>query len=185
MKVTEAASLSEILRGRREFIARSWYEAVVCTSFVPFTEADLFNCLLDLTDQTIDTFLAEPFVPAQAQAIGTNLAELHCIAAEALGGTQEVLAIRLLADLPGDTVTRLQPRLAGLLSAIAIGFIGQTRKILLAEQEVIRQALLIQRLRAEESLRESEARFRAIFEGAAISIVLAGSVAGSSSPIRR
>ena len=117
MKVTEAASLSEILRGRREFIARSWYEAVVCTSFVPFTEADLFNCLLDLTDQTIDTFLAEPFVPAQAQAIGTNLAELHCIGAEALGGAQEVLATRLPANLPGDTVTRLQPRLVGLLSA--------------------------------------------------------------------
>ena len=46
MKVTEAASLSEILRGRREFIARSWYEAVVHTSFVPPTEEDLFNACL-------------------------------------------------------------------------------------------------------------------------------------------
>jgi PAS domain-containing protein len=55
-----------------------------------------------------------------------------------------------------------------------IGFIGKSRKILLAEQEVIRQALLIQQLRAEESFRESEARFRPIFEGDAISIVLVG-----------
>lgn len=174
MMVIQASPLSEILSSRREAIAQRWYDAIVRTSFVPFTEQDLFNYLLALTDQVIATVLAEPFAPCQARAIGTALAELHCIAAEALGGTQEVLATHLLSDLPAETIIGLQPRFAGLLSGIAVGFIGQSRKILLAEQEVIRQALLVQRLRAEESLRESETRFRTIFEGAAISIVLVG-----------
>ncbi len=174
MNVPQPAALSEILLGRRERIARRWYDAIVRTSFVPFTEHDLFICLLTLTDQAIAAFLAEPFVPEQSRTIGTALARLHCLAPEALGGTQEVLATHLISDLPPETVVSLQPRLAGLLSGIAVGFISQSRKILLAEQEVIRQALLIQRLRVEESLRESEARFRTIFEGAAISIVLAG-----------
>ncbi len=174
MNVPQPAALSEILHDRRERIARRWYDAIVRTSFVPFTEQDLFICLLTLTDQVIAAFLAEPFVPDLARTIGTALARLHCIAPEALGGTQEVLATHLLSDLPAETVVGLQPRLAGLLSGIAVGFISQSRKILLAEQEVIRQALLIQRLRAEESLRESEARFRTIFEGAAIAIVLVG-----------
>lgn len=174
MKVPQPALVFEILHRRRELIAQRWYDAIVRTSFVPFTEQELLICLLTLTDQAIATFLAEPFVPQQARTIGTALARLHCIAPEALGGTQEVLATHLLSDLPAATVIDLQPRLAGLLSGIAVGFISQSRKILLAEQEVIRQALLVQRLRAEESLRESEARFRAIFEGAAIAIVLVG-----------
>lgn len=174
MKIIQVASLSETLYSRREAIAQRWYDAVVRTSFVPFTEHDFLSSLLALTDQTIATFLAEPFAPQPARDIGTALAQLHCIAPEALGGTQEILATHLLADLPAETVSDLQPRLAGLLSGLAIGFLRQSRKILLAEQEVIRQALLVQRLRAEESLRESEARFRTIFEGAAIAIVLVG-----------
>jgi hypothetical protein len=140
MNVPQPAALSEILHDRRERIARRWYDAIVRTSFVPFTEQDLFICLLTLTDQVIAAFLAEPFAPDLARTIGTALARLHCIAPEALGGTQEVLATHLLSDLPAETVVGLQPRLAGLLSGIAVGFISQSRKILLAEQEVIRQA---------------------------------------------
>src|SRR5438132_1223875 len=53
---------------------------------------------------------------------------------------------------------------------VARGFRGQTRQIVRTEQESTRNALLLARQQMEQALRESEARFRALFEAAAIGI---------------
>jgi PAS domain-containing protein len=82
---------------------------------------------------------------------------MHYISPEALSGTQEVLARRLLEDLPVDQAVALQPRLTALLSGVAAGFFERARDQMLSEQEEARAALLSERNRAEEALRRSEA----------------------------
>src|SRR5207248_11210983 len=93
-----------------------------------------------LTDQVIKLLLTDPFDCVQAQEVGVKLVDLHYIEPEALGNTQKVLMDCFSADITPDDLVALQPRLAVLLSEIAIGFSRHAREVMLAEQEAIRRA---------------------------------------------
>jgi PAS domain S-box-containing protein len=162
--------LRGLLLGRREPAARRWQGAVARTSFVPLPAAAIWRRLLELTDGVIAALLGEPFDPSQGAVLGAALGQLHYVQPEALGETLAALSGELAADLPGELLVVLQPRLGALLAALATGFSRQAREVLLAEQEAMRGALLAQREAAAEALWASEARFRAVFEGAAIGI---------------
>ncbi len=203
MDSVERSQLLQVLHSRRDFIADSWHNAIAQTSFVPHSAAEVRQRLVELTENAIALLLTEPFEHDEAQTIGASLAGLHCVEAEALGRTQEVLAEQLVEGLPADQVVALQPRLAALLSGAAAGFIKQAREMTLAEQERVRgvvvaelramgEALrkshheleqrvaertadlaaaneqlkqeIAERVRAQESLRESEGRLREIVE---------------------
>jgi PAS domain S-box-containing protein len=162
-----------MLLTQREAIADAWFRAVAGTSYVPLSTHEVRLELASLVDRVIDALFQEPFDQSQARAIGAALAQLHYIQPEALGGTQEALGRQLTARLP-DAPAPFQARVAAFLGGLAIGFSREVRDQILAEQEAIRGALLSERQRAEEALRESEARFRAIFAGAAVAIAVAG-----------
>jgi signal transduction histidine kinase len=157
MNATEQSRLVRSLRDRRRTIARSWYAAIARSGFTSLTTAEVSRNLEELTDRIVTLLVSETFERNQALEIGASLGDMHYISPEALSGTQEVLARRLLEDLPVDQAVALQPRLTALLSGVAAGFFERARDQILSEQEEARAALLSERNRAEEALRRSEA----------------------------
>jgi signal transduction histidine kinase len=157
MNATEQSRLVRSLRDRRRTIARNWYAAIARSGFTSLTTAEVSRNLEELTDRIVTLLVSETFERNQALEVGASLGDMHYISPEALSGTQEVLARRLLEDLPVDQAVALQPRLTALLSGVAAGFFERARDQILSEQEEARAALLSERNRAEEALRRSEA----------------------------
>jgi len=172
MDATERRDIDHILRAHRELIAARWYRAIAPTALSPLPPADVQRHFLALTDRAIALLVVDAFAPGEAAAIGAALARLRYLQPASLGGTQTILADELVAGLAAEQVTALRPRLAALLGEIAAGYFHQAQETILAEQETIRVALLRQQDRLTSALRESEARFRAIFADAAIGMVL-------------
>lgn len=78
-----------------------------------------------------------------------------------------------------ESLAALAPVLPGkpdaiiaLLASLASGFVATLRTVTLAEQEAVRSAAVDAQLRSERRLRASEARFRAVYERAAVGIGL-------------
>ncbi|HEY2592855.1 MAG TPA: response regulator, partial [Chloroflexota bacterium] len=132
--------------------------------FVPWSSRELRQRLQAMTDQAIQVLLDEPFETAAARTLGRGLSSLGYTSPQVLGRTITLLGEQFAADLPPDDLTRLSPRIARLLGELAIGFSEEARNNILGEQEAIHQALVVQRQKVEQALRESEAGFRAIFE---------------------
>jgi len=139
--------------------ARAWAKAVIGTSYVPMTQAELEQRLLELTIRLAKALATEPIDVWTGYEIGTDLVATHLTSAEGLGRTVEVIELRLLRDL-GLATDEAQDRLARLLGALATGYARAIRDRTLDEQETIRRAALVARDQAERALRVSEARFR-------------------------
>jgi PAS domain S-box-containing protein len=153
MNASDRMQVLRTLGTRRDVIADGWYQAITGTSYVPFKAADVRQQLVDLTDRIIALLPAEPLERERAEAIGASLAGLHYLHPEALGRTQEVLANQLVEGLPAGLVAALQPQLAVLLARLAAGFLQQTCKMVLEEQEAIRSALADELQRMHHTIR--------------------------------
>jgi PAS domain S-box-containing protein len=167
------ADLKSRLQARRDPIVDAWRAALAATSYVPLSAEEQRLALTGLTDQLVDVLLDEPFLAVQAQAVGSELVRLGYTRPAALGKTLEVMGRELPLSLAEHGLLELQPRVASLLAELAAGFTQQFSERILGEQETIREALLTQRDQAEGALRESEARFRAIFASAPIGMAVA------------
>jgi PAS domain S-box-containing protein len=170
MNAEDKSQVYQVLLNRRQAIADDWYKAIAQTSFVPHGAPEVRQHLVELTEQAITVLLGEPFEPSQAEAIGVSLAGLHYVEAVALSRTQEVLGQQLVEGLPAEQVVALQPRLAALLGGVAAGFFQQARETIISEQEWILGALIRELQRAEEVLRETEERYRTLFEGVPVGL---------------
>jgi hypothetical protein len=176
MNATEQSRLVRSLRDRRGTIARNWYAAIARSGFTSLTTAEVSRNLEELTDRIVTLLFSKTFERNQAREVGASLGDMHYISPEALSGTQEVLARRLLEGLPVDQAVALQPRLTALLSCVAAGFSERARDQILSEQEEARAALLSERDRAEEALRPALGR------GAKSAVSSAGRVVGGAEP---
>ncbi|HEY8310251.1 MAG TPA: PAS domain S-box protein, partial [Gemmatimonadaceae bacterium] len=159
-----------LLSDRRDAVAQRWQRALAGTSYVPLGSGEIEKRLLHLTDRLIALLLTDPFAPDAAREIGSALVRLHFTQPESLGRSNEVLGVSLLADLTAPQQEALLPRLGAALGAMATGFTSAMRAAILTEQESIRGAVVVAQQQAEDALRESEARFHAVFAEAAIGI---------------
>ncbi len=162
------------LRCDPEVIARRWRAAIAHTSFVGLEPHELHQRLTSLTEQAIAVLIADEFDLQQARDIGAAVAQIGYVLPDALGGTLDSLGAAFEAELAVEGAIELRPRLIAFLSALATGFSEQARATILAEQETVRRALLTLREDTEKALRQSEERFRAIFESAPIGIAVTG-----------
>ncbi|MDI2027516.1 diguanylate cyclase [Saccharopolyspora sp. TS4A08] len=141
-----------------------WTREIIHTSYVamgrPEIEAFLAKCFDDVL-----VACDGPLEPAR-QA-GERLVRVHF--------TNPVVVHRTLNHLAAELPRYRDLDPAGLidvLGAIGSGFAGALREQTLGEQEIIKQSVLDARDAAEEALRASEARSRAVFTSSALGIAI-------------
>lgn len=156
--------------GRQRFAA-AWTQALMGTSYVPMTGAEVEGQLRGGTDQLVDALIADPFDPSPAEQVGADLVAAHFTSADSLNRSIALISEELLATLGLDE-SAWRGRVALLEGSLCSGFVQAARKRTLDEQEAIRQAVLDARDAVEQALRTSEARFRAIFAEAVIGIAI-------------
>ncbi|MBV9580592.1 MAG: response regulator [Chloroflexi bacterium] len=166
-------AIGAVLRGRDADIAQAWRNTLATEGYVPWSSRELRQRLLVMVNQAIDLLLGEAFDASAARSIGVEFARLGYASSQVLGRTIAFLGEELVAGLPPDAAASLRPRLSSLLGGLASGYSEEARANILGEQEAIHQALVAQRQKVEQALRESEAGFRAIFEESPFGIAVA------------
>ncbi|MCS0605777.1 EAL domain-containing protein [Streptomyces sp. LP11] len=151
-----------------------WSRALYPVTSTSATRAEFEDRLLPLAGRLSGLLRARGFDAAGARAVGAALVEAHCTDPEALTRTLDCVDAYLVlycgADDPQD---ELRLRSSRLQHAMAAGYAQALRERTLAEQEAIAQAALRAQGVVAQALHASEARFRAVFEGAAIGIGIA------------
>ncbi|MGQ4416994.1 putative bifunctional diguanylate cyclase/phosphodiesterase [Streptomyces sp. SAS_269] len=154
--------------------ATIWSRAVFPVTSTSLTRAEFEQRLLPLAGRLRDLLHTRGFVAEEAKAIGSALVGAHCTDPEALARTLDCVDAYLVLycgdDSPQD---ELRARSSRLQHAMAAGYAQALRERTLAEQEAIAQAALRAQGVVAQALHASEARFRAVFEGAAIGISIA------------
>jgi PAS domain S-box-containing protein len=149
------SQLLQVLDQRSDSIAEAWYRAVVGTSYVSLSTAQIRAHFETWTREIVESLLADPASRDRAEAVGEALVQLHLLQPEVLGRTSSVLMLGFLTDLAPEQAAVLGPRLALLLECVATGFCRRSIGTLLAEQEEIRQALATDLRSATEALRQA------------------------------
>ncbi|EST35739.1 putative bifunctional diguanylate cyclase/phosphodiesterase [Streptomyces roseochromogenus] len=160
--------------GRLRRFTTIWSRAVYPVTSTSLTRAEFEAELLPLARRLSELLRARDFDADGAKAVGAALVGAHCTDPEALARTLDCvdayLVLYCAEDGPQD-----QPRMRSsrLQHAMAAGYAGALRERTLTEQESIAQAALQAQGLVAQALHASEARFRAVFEGAAIGIGIA------------
>ncbi|MFG3497591.1 putative bifunctional diguanylate cyclase/phosphodiesterase [Streptomyces sp. NPDC047928] len=156
--------------------ATIWSRAIFPVTATSMTRTEFEQHLRPLAGQLSAALHERPFDPAAAHRVGAALVAAHCTDPDALSRTLGVVDAYLVlycgaaSPLPAE---ELRARCARLQHAMAAGFAQALRERTLAEQEAIARSALAARSFAEQALHATEARFRAVFEGAAIGIGIA------------
>ncbi|WP_225826611.1 putative bifunctional diguanylate cyclase/phosphodiesterase [Streptomyces naphthomycinicus] len=151
-----------------------WSRAVYPVTSTSLTRAEFEEQLLPLARRLSELLRTRGFDAEAAKAVGAGLVGAHCTDPEALARTLDCIDAYLVLycgeDGPQD---ELRTRSSRLQHAMAAGYAQALRERTLAEQEAIAQAALQAQGVVAQALHASEARFRAVFEGAAIGVGIA------------
>lgn len=125
--------MSSIIRTKNEMnpfdsIVNKWYDALIPAHFIELDEFEAKAILAKLAQQAHDLLLSELFLPSRARSIGASLVLLCQNKPMALVRTQRVLTRWVVETLPPNEAIALQPRLAHLLSELAVGFLDTQAK---------------------------------------------------------
>lgn len=154
--------------------ATIWSRAVFPVTSTSLTRPEFEEQLLPLARRLSEALRARTFEAAEGRAVGAALVAAHCTDPEALSRALDCVDAYLVLYCGEDGPKEaLRTRSARLQHAIAAGYAEALRERTLAEQQAISQAALTARSAVAEALHDSEARFRAVFEGAAIGIGIA------------
>ncbi|WP_046734247.1 putative bifunctional diguanylate cyclase/phosphodiesterase [Streptomyces humi] len=154
--------------------ATIWSRTVFPVTSTSLTRPEFEEQLLPLARRLSEILRAHGFDADEARQVGAALIDAHCTDPEALTRTLDCVDAYLVLycgeDGPQD---ELRMRSSRIQHAMAAGFAQALRERTLAEQEAIAQAALRAQGVVAQALHASEARFRAVFEGAAIGIGIA------------
>ncbi|MFD0318701.1 putative bifunctional diguanylate cyclase/phosphodiesterase [Streptomyces flavalbus] len=154
--------------------ATIWSRAVFPVTSTSLTRPEFERQLLPLAARLSEALRERTFHAEAGRAVGAALVSAHCTDPEALSRTLDCVDAYLVLYCGGDGPHEdLRARSARLQHAMAAGFAQALRERTLAEQEAIAQAALQAQGVVAQALHASEARFRALFEGAAIGIGIA------------
>ncbi|WP_175411441.1 EAL domain-containing protein [Streptomyces sp. TRM64462] len=165
------------LEDRLQRFATIWSRAIFPVTATSMTRTEFEQHLLPLARQLSAALHALPFDAAPAQDVGAALVAAHCTDPDALSRTLGVVDAYLVLYCgnvhTGTPVDDLRARCSRIQHALAAGFARALRERTLSEQEAIARSALTARAFAEQALHATEARFRAVFEDAAIGIGIA------------
>ncbi|MEU5249769.1 EAL domain-containing protein [Streptomyces asoensis] len=154
--------------------ATIWSRAVYPVTSTSLTRPELEEQLLPLARRLRGALLERAFDSDTARAVGAALVDGHCTDPEALARTLDCIDAYLVLYCGEDgPQEELRTRCSRLQHAMAAGYAQALRERTLGEQEAIAQAALRAQGVVAQALHASEARFRAVFEGAAIGIGIA------------
>ncbi|MEG3634919.1 putative bifunctional diguanylate cyclase/phosphodiesterase [Micromonospora palythoicola] len=156
--------------------AAAWTRAVRRLGFVPLSAAETERLLLGHTLRLAEVLLSAEPPAAAAEEVGRSLVAAHLTEPGVIEWSIRTLGERFRTDVLAAAAGRpgLDERLAVMRGALAAGFARALRERTFVQQEGIARAMWQARDDAEAALRDSEARFRAVFDGAAIGIGIAG-----------
>ncbi|MGP4002542.1 putative bifunctional diguanylate cyclase/phosphodiesterase [Streptomyces sp. 8N706] len=160
--------------GRLRRFARIWSRAIYPATATSMTRAEFEEYLVPLARTLSEALQARPFDPSPALAVGSALVDAHCTDPSALPHSLGVVDSYLVlyccsADDPMPT-EESRARSVRLQHSMAAGFARALRERTLGEQEAMSRAALRAQAETEKALHASEARFRAVFEGASVGI---------------
>ncbi len=163
-------------RAGAQSYAAAWARAARRLGFVPLSAAEAERLLLEHTEQLAGALLAEAFTARPAESVGRALVEAHLAEPGLLDWSVAALGDRFVAQVLPDRAGRpgTAQRVAALQGGLAAGFARALRDRTFTQQERIARSAWQARDLVEQALRDSEARFRAVFVGAAIGIGIAG-----------
>ncbi len=150
-------------------LAARWARTVADTSYVPMDLPETQAYLTVLAEQVLQVWRSQPFDPEPARQVGSALVDGHFTNPDTLSRTLAMLP-QALAGEAVDAVSL--SRVGAVQGMLAAGYATRLQERTLAEQDAIRTATVVARGEAEMAARASEARFRAVFAGAAIGIGL-------------
>ncbi|MFE0133204.1 putative bifunctional diguanylate cyclase/phosphodiesterase [Streptomyces sp. NPDC059037] len=154
--------------------ATIWSRAIFPVTATSLTRPEFELQLVPLARRLRDALLERVFDSGEGQAVGAALIGTHCTDPEALSRTLDCVDAYLVLYCGEEgRQEELRARSARLQHAVAAGFAAALRERTLSEQEAISRAALNARSVVAEALHASEARFRAVFHGAAIGIGIA------------
>jgi diguanylate cyclase (GGDEF)-like protein/PAS domain S-box-containing protein len=156
--------------------AAEWARAVRRIGFVPLSAAETERLLLVHTVRLGHAVLAPAFRADVAEDVGRALVEAHLTEPGVLDWSVQALGDRFLPWVVAARAEQpeARERVAALQGALAAGFARALRDRTFSQQERISRSAWQARDAVEQALRDSEARFRAVFTGAAIGIGIAG-----------
>ncbi|RYJ29355.1 sensory box/GGDEF family protein [Streptomyces sp. L-9-10] len=170
-----AESEPDGLEDRLRRFATIWSRAIFPATATSLTRPEFETHLLPLARKLQEALHAHPFDTAPATRVGTALVAAHCTDPEALGRTLGVIDSYLVLYCGTEELTAEdnRARCARLQHSLAAGFAQALRERTLSEQEAIARSALAARNDAQDALHATQARFHAVFEGAAIGIGIA------------
>ncbi|WTA63242.1 EAL domain-containing protein [Streptomyces niveus] len=179
-EVPDAEAEPDGLEDRLRRFVTIWSRAIFPATATSLTRPEFEQHLLPLARSLRDALHDRIFDATPAHGVGAALVGAHCTDPDALARSLGVVDAYLVlycgeaADPAGELAAdELRARCARLQATFAAGFAQALRERTLAEQEAIARSALAARGAAEDALHATEARFRAVFEGAAIGIGIA------------
>ncbi|TVL93236.1 bifunctional diguanylate cyclase/phosphodiesterase [Streptomyces sp. SAJ15] len=159
--------------GRLQRFAAIWSRAIYPATATSLSLHEFERILEPLARRMSEALRSQPFDPRPAHEVGAALVQAHCTEPDALPLILGVVDAYLVLYCPPDRPQgpeESRARCTRLQHALAAGFVRELRDRTRHEQEELARAA---RTEAEQALHASEAKFQAVFEGAAIGVGIA------------